>query len=164
LAFACALLALLGCESVGTSTGNPAPGDGIPDGGPLQDNDADTDEGGLTGNEGGGYCEAGESTELAVDEDSALGFSGADILAFAAGTHEETIRWNPQMNATLQPETGEGMVTITVTHDGGDVRYVLPREDNGAVAAQHGSGGESGDPDHGEVRGSGIRDQGTPSL
>jgi len=125
--FAMGLLACAACTSDrpdGTSTGNPVPGE--PDAGP-HDDDA---EGDLAT---GGFCEAGEKTPLGLNEDSPLGFSAADILAFSAGTHEAAIRWNPQLpGVTLSPESGEQAITITVTASG-EPRFVQPKppEDNG---------------------------------
>jgi len=118
--FAMGLLACAACTSDrpdGTSTGNPLPD---PDAGPRDPDDA---EGGLTGS---GYCQAGDKTPLGLNEDSPLGFSAADILAFSEGTHEETIRWNPYDGVAFTPESGEQTITITVTRSG-EPRFVLPK-------------------------------------
>lgn len=115
------IASLTGCaqKDAGTSTGNPSPDD--PDAGGTV---TDPDHG--LGSEGGfGYCEAGDKTVIDVDEETALGFTAEDILAFAAGTHEETIHWLAPMNTTFGPESGDHAITITVTHDG-DVRFVEP--------------------------------------
>jgi hypothetical protein len=127
--FTMALLACAACTSDrpdGTSTGNPVPGE--PDAGPR-----DPDNEGSGDHAAGGYCEAGEMTPLGLNEDSPLGFSAADILAFSEGTHEEAIRWNPQLSGvTLSPESGEQEITITVTASG-EPRFVQPKppENNG---------------------------------
>jgi hypothetical protein len=111
---ACALCA---CTDAGTSTGNPGPIDGGP---PREvDNNGDGDFA------GSGYCNAGPKTALALDEDSPLGFSPNDILAFASGTHEDTIRWNAQAMVEYGPESGEGAITITITPKG-TARHVEP--------------------------------------
>lgn len=128
--FALALLACAACTSDrpdGTSTGNPLPD---PDGGGRDPDDAEGNGDLATG----GFCEAGEMTALGLNEDSPLGFSAADILAFSAGTHEAAIRWNPQLpGVTLSPESGEQEITITVTASG-EPRFVQPKppENNGA--------------------------------
>lgn len=125
--FAIGLLACAACTSDrpdGTSTGNPVPD---PDAGPG-DNDH---EGDLAA---GGYCEAGEMTPLGLNEESPLGFSAADILAFSEGTHEEKIRWNPQLpGVAISPESGEQEITLTVTASG-EPRFVQPKppKNNGA--------------------------------
>jgi hypothetical protein len=129
--FTMALLACAACTSErpdGTSTGNPVPGE--PDAGPRDPDDAE----GTGDLAAGGYCKAGEKTALGLNEDSPLGFSAADILAFSSGTRQETIRWNPQLpGVALSPESGEQEVTITVTASG-EPRFVQPkpRESNGA--------------------------------
>ncbi len=126
------IASLTGCaqKDAGTSTGNPSPGD--PDGGMTV---TDPDDG--LGSEGGfGYCEAGDKTVIDVDEQTDLGFTAEDILAFAAGTHEETIHWLAPMNTTFGPESGDHAITITVTHDG-DVRFVEPStESSGAEGGE----------------------------
>lgn len=114
---ACALSAA--CNDAGTSTGNPAPLDG-------GDRGSETDNGGGLA---GGYCKAGEATPLALDEDSPLGFSAEDILAFSAGAHVEPLRWSTVDNVQLAPETGLGEVTITVTSKG-TARHVEPDTSN----------------------------------
>jgi hypothetical protein len=110
----------------GTSTGNPQPGDDAGDRDARSEEDAD-DLGGFANGEGG-FCRAGEKTDVALDDDAALGFSAEDVLAFAGGTHEEALRWLPIMNGSYGPESGEGSITITVTHDGAEARVVQPDE------------------------------------
>ena len=115
---------LAGC--LGTSTGNPADGGG---GDPVPDIATDdTFEGNPT--LGHGAAEAGnqgcldEPTVVDVDALTDLGFSAADVLAFAEGSHEETLTWNEPFNATIAPETGEQSITVTVTRGDGEVRWV----------------------------------------
>lgn len=66
---ACSLA--LGCSDV-TDTGNP-----------HKDNGGET---------GGGDCES-TPTPVELDETSSLGFSAADVIALAGGTHTETLAW-----------------------------------------------------------------------
>lgn len=118
----CSLWLLAGC--LGTSTGNPADAKRDPDDQiePESPNTSDPTEGdGVTG----GFCQGGPVSALAVDERSELGFSAADILAFAAGEHREVVRWNPLRDAAYGPEHGQGSIQVSVTA-AGDVRYVGP--------------------------------------
>jgi hypothetical protein len=130
----CALLlalALSACNggSTGTSTGNPNDGSGNAPTLPGGDRDilpGDNPQPGIGEDTAGFFCK-GEATVL--DSTSAvteLGFSAADVLAFAAGTHEEPIRWHDNDIATLGPEKGEHVVTITLGHDDGEIRWMTP--------------------------------------
>lgn len=119
------VLACAGCADSGTSTGNPSPKED------AGDRDMDGDSAGGLAN--GGYCEAGAMTPLELDEDSPLGFAMTDILAFAEGTHEEAIRWNPQPGLELSPESGQGSITIIVTASGAP-RFVEPKQPEGGNA------------------------------
>jgi hypothetical protein len=101
---------LLACN--GTSTGNPF----------------DDDETPTHGGEEFGDCDRDPSELAGVDAESPLGFSAADLLAFSAGLHETTIRWQPSRIASYGPETGEHALTLRVTHAGGEARYVEYRE------------------------------------
>ena len=78
-------LCAVGC---GTSSGNPIDGD---------DSDRPMDEraegGQATDNQYG--CESHPEPVEGSDTVTPLGFSADDILAFAAGTHETTIHWQP---------------------------------------------------------------------
>lgn len=61
------------------------------------------------------YCEE-IVTVLGMDEVSALGFSGADLVALAEGTHVETLRWSED-GATTE-------LTLEVAITATEVRYV----------------------------------------
>lgn len=69
-----------------------------------------------------------------VEETTDLGFSAQDVLDFAAGEHTATLHWTSsdehQQDVEVEPERGDGEITITVTYDGGDIRYqrVVPEE------------------------------------
>lgn len=71
------------------------------------------DDGGQTGDEGA-HCDPVESTTLGLDDDSPLGFSGADVLAVAGGEHTSTLRW---------AIGGTTALTVDVVHDG-TVKFV----------------------------------------
>ncbi len=72
-------------------------------------------DGGQFGQEVGAHCETSNTTVLAIDEASALGFSGQSLLDAAGSTHDETMTWSDDSSTDL---------TLTVTHDGGEVRYI----------------------------------------
>jgi hypothetical protein len=62
---------------------------------------------------------------LAFDEPSGLSFTGADVLAFAGGTHTASLLWSPNSApATYGPEQGESSIEMTVLYTGGQVRFV----------------------------------------
>lgn len=67
---------------------------------------------------GFGHCIEVTSAEVQLDERTALGFSAREVLAFVEGTHEETITWHPQTNASIGPESGQHHLTITITRKG----------------------------------------------
>jgi hypothetical protein len=59
-------------------------------------------------------CEAVDTVVLADGEDSSLGFGGDDLLALAGGEHAGTLAW---------AKGGETPVLVTVTHQGGEIRF-----------------------------------------
>ena len=65
--------------------------------------------------EDGPYCE-NTATVLALDEASALGFSGADMLALAEGGFDETLTWAADSSTTP--------IHISVGYAEGEVRFV----------------------------------------
>ncbi|MBW2255860.1 MAG: hypothetical protein JRI25_14855 [Deltaproteobacteria bacterium] len=68
-------------------------------------------------------CAAVGSEVIALDEVAPGGFSPNDVLTYAAGTHAEILSW----------ESGGAPLTLTVTHDGGDVLWVdYEWEDDGS--------------------------------
>jgi hypothetical protein len=109
---------------------DPAPAD--IDKNPEEEDDKNDDE----ALDGGGCVD--EVTVLAgVEEASALGFSAADVLAVAAGSHASPMVWSGglddgPLNVAFGPEAGAGELTVGVTYNGGEVRFVksVP-EDNG---------------------------------
>jgi hypothetical protein len=99
----------------GTSTGNPF-------------DDGNLGPGEETGGHAYGNCDSEETTLDSVDAQTPLGFTAADVLAFAAGEHQTTIRWQPSELASYEPESGEHALTLRVTHAGGELRFVEYRE------------------------------------
>lgn len=99
-------------DARGTSTGNP--NDGRP---PLGSEPAP-----------GGFCSGGEQISVEVDAQTDLGFSANDILAFAAGTHEATIRWNPHDDFTTVADLDVSTLSVTITHDSGEIGYRATRD------------------------------------
>jgi hypothetical protein len=137
------LLALCGAAcnaggNTGTSTGNPndgsSGGPGLPGGGDVDLSHVPSPGHGEvgTGSLGGGYCDADERVLDGTSADTTLGFTAADILAFAAGSHEEAIRWHDSFIATLGPEKGEHRVTVSLSHDDGEVRLMTPKTSAGS--------------------------------
>ena len=103
---------LLACN--GTSTGNPF--------------DEDDEGGGETAGHAYGHCDSDETALDSAEAETPLGFTAADVLAYAARLHETTIRWQPSELASYAPESGEHALTLRVTHAGGELRYVEYRE------------------------------------
>lgn len=120
-----------GNNMAGTSTGNPSPNE---DAGPDSGGE-DLDNDGFTGSEGG-FCMAGEKSDIALDDDSQLGFSANDLLAFASGTHEEVMRWRMPMQGSIGPESGEGTITITLEPAGTAPRFVQPDDGSSSGGAE----------------------------
>ena len=95
------------CDSgqIGGEVQEPAPGGGDPT------------EGGM----GEGPCEEGESTLLAPDAMTSLGFEGQALLDLVAGEHEATLAWGvpPQQSSLVEvvPAAGESRIVVRVTPD-----------------------------------------------
>jgi len=62
-------------------------------------------------------------TVLGLDEVSALGFSAAEILAIAEGSHEAPLFWHDGV-ITVGPESGEHSLVVDVAYSGGEIRLV----------------------------------------
>jgi hypothetical protein len=95
--------------------------------------------------EGPAHCNNVATRLTSVDAVGPLGFSGADILGFANGTHSARVEWVPHpvgdVHIASGPEVGQGDVELEVRYTGGAVRHVdstlkpsttegLPRECN----------------------------------
>ena len=65
--------------------------------------------------EDGPYCED-SPTVITLEEATALGFSGADLLLLAEGEHTETLVW-AETEATTP-------LAVGVSYDAGEVRYI----------------------------------------
>lgn len=82
----------------------------------------------------------GTPTALAsLDEVSPLGFAAADVLGFAAGEHQSPLFWREQGSDSMVevgPESGESTLSVTISHEGGEIRYVdyEPAEGEGGFA------------------------------
>jgi hypothetical protein len=109
-------LSLSGC--LGTSTGNPT-------------EDPGEEHGGGTGV--GGYCKEVSSRPVQVDEQTSLGFSARQVLAFVEGEHEETLTWHPSSLASYGPESGEHQATLAVTRRDTPIRLVKFTADTGGA-------------------------------
>ncbi|MFH1468093.1 MAG: hypothetical protein ABIO70_27145 [Pseudomonadota bacterium] len=77
----------------------------------------------------GPHCED-TPTVITLEEATALGFSGADVLALAEGIRDETLTWTADESTTP--------VHVTVTYDAGEVRFVdsepvYPEGEDGAI-------------------------------
>jgi len=83
------------------------------------------------GNEGlyGLEC-AEEVTVLAgLDADSAMPFTGADLLDLAEGEHSSAMVWGAGLDdsfakVTFGPESGEAKLAVEISYGGGEVRHV----------------------------------------
>jgi hypothetical protein len=98
--------ALLACTTDGTPL---IPVDGTGTGNPNT---------GIPGEEAtSGACTVTTTRDIATDEATSLGFSAAEVLAFVAGTHKETLTWNPQQYS-YEPEHGAQALDLTVAQKG----------------------------------------------
>jgi hypothetical protein len=90
----------------GTSAGNPVDGSG---GGAAG-------EGGGNGTAAGtGLCDAKSTALASLDAKSPLGFSAADLLSAAGGSHDTSIRWQPSDFVSYAPESGTQGLHLTIT-------------------------------------------------
>lgn len=76
-------------------------------------------------------------TAITLEELSALGFSGADLLTLAEGEHVGTLTWYPGGDTEPADERDTPLL-LTVRYDGGGVRHVAseavyPEGDEGAA-------------------------------
>ncbi|GEM_PF-5274046 len=80
-------------------------------------------------NAGGRNSCVDSSTVMTADEVSPLGFAAAEIIATASGSHDSPIFWTAgthdgPIDIEVRPESGEGTLTVTIAHEGGEIRYV----------------------------------------
>jgi hypothetical protein len=101
------LLATLLSACAGTSTGNPV------------------DAKGHTAARGAAACETVHTTQLALDAESPLGISAAELLALANRVPASTLAW-PATDDKLRigPESGTSALSITVTAKSDQARFV----------------------------------------
>jgi hypothetical protein len=78
------------------------------------------------------FCGEGSTDEVAFDARTAAGFSADDVLAYAAGTHEERLTWQvvespeEQGEVAVGPESGTRALSITVEPRGDAARFHVP--------------------------------------
>lgn len=94
--------------------------------------------GGQTGSEDGAQC-WNVRTPIALDAASPLGFSANDGLSLAQGTHSAALHWLPATQYPYGPESGQGMVDVTVTSLGTAVYATTDySKDQSAIQAEIG--------------------------
>ncbi|NJK31274.1 MAG: hypothetical protein HC927_02025 [Deltaproteobacteria bacterium] len=111
------VLALLSCVAAGCVEPEPEPLDNGENAGDF------------------GECVNTPTVLASVDEVSALGFSAADVLAFADGEHGSPLFWrapDSEFGVEYGPESGEGSLTVSIAHSGGEIRFIdsEPKEGN----------------------------------
>lgn len=94
----------------------------------------------LDGEANGSSCVGTPTVLASVDEVSPLGFAAADVLSFAAGEHASPLFWREQGSESMVevgPESGESTLSVTISHAGGEIRYVdmEPAEGEGGLEA-----------------------------
>lgn len=77
----------------------------------------------------GSGCDEQVTVLAGVDAMSALGFTAADVLSVAAGAHESPMMWGAgiadgPVQVAFGPEAGAGKLTVGVTYQGGEVRFI----------------------------------------
>jgi hypothetical protein len=97
------------CKEGEVDNGAPEPPAGTDTGNPYGD-----DLGGVGSGEGtaGGACDETVS-DVGLDEQTPLGFSADDVLAFAGGEHTVSLAW-VESNVAYGPEHGRSEITLTV--------------------------------------------------
>ncbi len=79
------------------------------------------------GEANGSSCVDTPTVLSSVDEVSPLGFAAADVLSFAVGEHESPLFWRAHTSEDMVevgPENGESTLSVSVTHDGGEIRFI----------------------------------------
>ncbi len=79
--------------------------------------------------DGGGECVETVTVLADINAVSALGFAPAELLTVAAGEHSSPMTWGTGIKDSIAtvsfgPESGAGMLTATITHKGGEARYI----------------------------------------
>src|SRR5262245_9776979 len=87
--------------------------------------DEPNDEGALAG----GGCVDQVTVLGSLEEASSLGFSAAEMLAVAEGSHATPMVWSSGLSdgpvvVEFGPETGAGELAVGVAYKGGEVRFV----------------------------------------
>jgi hypothetical protein len=82
--------------------------------------------------DGDGECVETVTVLADINAVTALGFAPAELLTVAAGEHSSPMVWGTgikESTATVGfgPESGAGTLTATITHEGGEVRYIASK-------------------------------------
>lgn len=130
-------VALLGCDAKdgsvsGTATTSGGPGDtseppggstsGSGPSGTSTDPGDDTESGSSSGDIYG-QCEQ-ESTVIAIDEQSPLGFSAQDLLDDAVGTYTGALQWSQEGPVQYTGDVGPTGIEAEIVYVGGEARSV----------------------------------------
>jgi len=82
--------------------------------------------------DGGGGCVETATVLADINAVTALGFAPAELLTVAVGEHSSPMEWGTGIKESIAtvsfgPESGTGMLTATITHKGGEVRYIASK-------------------------------------
>lgn len=109
------LAGCLGGQTGGEINGEGGTGAPRPPAGPVQEDCTD------------------ERTVVALADASRLGFSGADVLALALGTHRAALHWSPPPHVVpFGPELGESAIEMSIEYHDGAVRLVKTKMSSAA--------------------------------
>ncbi len=87
-------------------------------------------------NSEGGTCEVKSKKKMGVDETTALGFTGAQVIALAQGSHAASLTWaSNQTSVELVPAAGKSTITFDVKADEGTLELMdlEPKEGAGGM-------------------------------
>lgn len=96
---------------------------------------------------GGGECVETVTVLADLAAVSQLGFAPAEVLAFAAGEHSSPMEWGAGIEESFAkvsfgPESGAGTLTATITHKGGEARYISSKPKEGEWDGAYASCGD----------------------
>lgn len=87
-------------------------------------------------NSEGGACQVKSKKKIGVAEATALGFTGAQVIALAQGSHAASLAWaSKQTSVELAPAAGESTIAFDVTADEATLELVdlEPKEGDGGI-------------------------------
>jgi hypothetical protein len=97
-----------------------------------------------------GGCAVLSETRVERSEQSPLGFSPADVLAFAEGSHASPLEWARgdalASRVTVTPEAGLTELTLVVVDEGAPAEYVAQEPENSSGGEPAGGPGQPGEP------------------